>query len=421
MAYYDWSYEITIILIINILHTGLLKKVMGGFLIVENKNQKMMKPVFVAYYFVTTVAYGLFHVSVAYELCNTAGVLGMTCFYRAAWKKKLWIALSFLCMDMGCLLTVYFACSNRVSGPENAVWILLLLVCVMAISHITEPAEEKETSVDTKQMLLLIFIPLLGIAAFGSMAYGNVNKATAAFLCIVMVVLNLCVFYLYHVLQRNYVQLREQDIYRQQTLAYQNQLEVIMKSQNHIRALKHDMKNHVLTLQALAKGSQSEELFEYLTSMQEFMTNPSEYVFTGNEALDSLLNYKLQKAKENLKTVETDIVIPEQVRLHSFDLNVVIGNLLDNAIAASEQTEERFLEFRMRMEKGILFLHMVNSCDNITDGVCDIGKMSEKSAEGHGIGLANVRRIVEKYCGDMEMNCGSNRMETDIMLYIKKL
>lgn len=421
MAYYDLSYEIIIILIINILHTGLLKKVMDSFLIVENKNQKMMKPVFVVYYFVTTVVYGFFHVSVVYELCNTAGVLGIACLYRAAWKKKLWIALSFLCMDMGCLLTVYFACSNKVSGPENAVWILLLLVCVMVISHITEPAQEKETSVDTKQMIFLIFIPLFGIAAFGSMAHGKVNKATAAFLCVVIVALNLCVFYLYHVLQRYYVQLREQDIYRQQTLAYQNQLEVIMQSQNRIRALKHDMKNHVLTLQALAKDSQSEELFEYLTSMQEFMTNPSEHVFTGNEALDSLLNYKLQKAKENLKTVETDIVIPEQVRLHSFDLNVVIGNLLDNAIAASEQTEEQFLKFSMRMEKGILFLHMVNSCDSITDGVCDIRKMSEKSAEGHGIGLANVRRIVEKYCGDMEMNCEANRMEMDIMLYIKKL
>ncbi|MCM1181527.1 MAG: GHKL domain-containing protein [Clostridium sp.] len=421
MLYYNFFYEMTFILIVNILHTGLLKRAMDSFLVLGHENQKIIKPVFVLYYLITTVIYGIFHVSVVYELCNAAGILGIACFYQSAWKKKLWISLSFLCMDMGCLLTVYFACANKVSGPENAVWILLLLICVMVISHITEPAEEKETSVDTKQMLLLIFIPVLAVSSFGSMMYGSVDKVTAAFLCIVMVALNLCVFYLYHVLQKNYVQLREQDIYRQQTLAYQNQLDVIMKSQNRIRALKHDMKNHVLTLQALAKDSQSEELSEYLASMQEFMVNPSEYVFTGNEALDSLLNYKLQKAKEILKIVETDIVIPEQVKLHSFDLNVIVGNLLDNAIAASEQTEEQFLEFSMRMEKGILFLHMINSCVGIPNGVCDIQKMAEKSVEGHGIGLTNVERIVEKYYGDMEMNCESNRMETDIMLYIKKL
>ncbi len=421
MVSYNLFYEMAIIFIVNILRTGLLKKVMDSFLAVEKKNRKVIKPVFVAYYFATAIVYRIFHVSLAYELWNAAGILGVACFYRAAWKKKLWISLSFLCMDMGCLLTVYFAFSYQVIGPENAVWILLLLICVVVISHIPDSVEEKETVFDTKQMFLLILIPTLGIFAFISMLYGDMDKGTAAFLCFVMVALNLCVFYLYHALQGNYVQLREQDIYIQQTLAYQNQLEVIRESQGRIRALKHDMKNHVLTLQALAKDSQSEELCEYLASMQEFMVNPSEHVFTGNEALDSLLNYKLQKAKESLKTVETDLVVPERMKLQSFDLNVVFGNLLDNAIAASERTEEQFLKLSMRMDKGILFLHMVNSCSGISDGACDIRKMGEKSAEGHGIGLANVRRIVEKYHGEMEMNCEANRMETDIMLYMKTL
>ncbi len=417
MAYYN----VGTILIINILHTGLLKKMMDSFLIFEHKNQKMAKPAFVVYYLATALIYILFHVSVEYELCNVAGVLGIACFYRSAWMKKLWISLSFLCMDIGSLLTTYFACSNKLTGPENAVWILLLLICVMVISRIPDSAAEKEISFDTKQMLLLIFIPVISIFAFGSILYEDMNKGTAVFLCIVILSLNLCVFYLYHVLQRNYVQLREQDIYRQQTFAYQNQLEVILESQNRIRALKHDMKNHVLTLQALAKDSQSEELLEYLASMQEFMINPSEYVFTGNEALDSLLNYKLQRAKENLKTVETDIVIPERMKLHSFDLNVVVGNLLDNAMAASERTEEQFLKLSMRVDKGILFLHMVNSCKDIADGVCDIRKMAEKSAEGHGIGLANVRRIVEKYHGEIDMGCDKHRMKTEVMLYMKTL
>ncbi len=418
--YVDW-YEWAIILIVNILRTGLLKKVMDSFLIVENKNQRMIKPAFIVYYFLTTIAYGIFHVSAAYELCNAAGVMGAACFYRAAWKKRLWISLSFLCMDMGCLLTVYFACSNKVVGPENAVWILLLLVCVMVISHIPGLAEEKETSFDRRQMLLLILIPALGIFAFCSMLYGDVERVTAVILCAVVVTLNLCVLYLDHALLQNYARLREQDIYKQQTLAYQNQLDVIMESQSRIRALKHDMKNHVLAIQALAKTSQPERILEYLASMQEFMVNPSEHIFTGNEGLDSLLNYKLKRAKQSLTTVETDIVLPEKMKLYSFDLNVILGNLLDNAIAASEQTEEKLLVLRMRMEKGILLLYMTNSCADIPDGICDVRKMAEKSVRGHGIGLANVGRIVEKYHGEMEMFCEANRMETDVMLYMNGL
>ena len=155
--------------------------------------------------------------------------------------------------------------------------------------------------------------------------------------------------------------------------------------------------------------------------MQEFMKNPSEHIYTGNEDLDSLLNYKLQRAKEELKNVETDIVLPEKMNLHSFDFNVIVGNLLDNAIAASIQTDGQLLKFSMRMENGVLLLHMINSCMGIPEGVCEIRRLSEKSYAGHGIGLTNVQRIVEKYHGDMEMHCKDNYMETEIMLYIKNL
>lgn len=421
MAYFNLHYEMTVILIVNILRTGLLKKVMDSFSAVEDKNRKILKAVYGLYYLMTALCYWRFRVSAAYALCSTAALLGLACFYQAAWKKKLWISLSFSCMDMGSLLLVYFAFSGRISGPENAVWILLLLLCVSAIGRVPGTPEEKDASCSIGQMLLLSSVPALCIFAFGCIRYGCLGDLPAAFLCAALLAINLCVFHLYHILQKNYVQLRERDIYRQQTLAYQNQLEVILESQNRIRALKHDMKNHILTLQALAKDTQSEAFGEYLSSMQEFMVNPSEHVFTGNEALDSLLNYKLQRAKECLKSVETDIVLPERIKLHSFDLNIILGNLLDNAIAAAEQTGERLLKLSLRMEKGMLFLRMVNSCRNIPDGVCDMRKLADNSPEGHGIGLLNVMRIVEKYCGEMDMRCNADRMETAVMLYIRKL
>ena len=39
----------------------------------------------------------------------------------------------------------------------------------------------------------------------------------------------------------------------------------------------------------------------------------------------------------------------------------------------------------------------------------------------HGIGLKNVRRIVEKYHGDMEFLCENGSMEADIMIYVKDM
>ena len=418
---YNMGYELPMILIVGILHTTLLKKVLDTFLPAGDKDRLMWKIVFVGYYLLTTAAYGVFHVSFPYEMCNLAGILGVACFYRSAWEKKIWISMVWFCLDTGSGTAVSLACSEMVGMQQAAVSALLLLICVAVVCHIPDPRESMEKALDKKQMCLLSAIPMLSVTVFWGLMYGNIGRLTAVFVCVVVLALNLCVFYLYHILLKNYVQLREQDIYKQQTIAYQNQFEIMKESQSRIRALKHDMKNHVLALEGLAKGSKPEKLMEYLDSMQEFMENPSEYIYTGNEALDSLLNYKLQRAKEVLKKVETDIVLPEKMNLHSFDFNVIVGNLLDNAIAASVQTDGQLLKFSMRMENGVLLLHMINSCMGIPEGVCEIRRLSEKSYAGHGIGLTNVQRIVEKYHGDMEMHCKDNYMETEIMLYMKNL
>ncbi len=228
-------------------------------------------------------------------------------------------------------------------------------------------------------------------------------------------------FYLYNILIENYIHLRDNDIYKQQTYAYQNQLEVIMESQHRFRALRHDMKNHILALQVLVQRKEVEEADKYLDSMKNFMDNPGEYVKTGNDTVDSLLNYKILKANEVLKVVETKISIPEQLRLRSFDLNVLLGNLLDNAIDASMQTEDKKLKITIKLDKGILFLNICNSCHRIAGGRSDFLETTKDDKVNHGIGLKNVRRIVEKYHGEITFLYGNDSMETDVMMYIKQM
>ena len=215
--------------------------------------------------------------------------------------------------------------------------------------------------------------------------------------------------------------MRENDIYRQQTYAYRNQLDVIMESQGRIRALRHDMKNHILALQMLLQKKDWEEACRYVDAMQDFMANPSEYSTTGNESVDSLLNYKLQRANEILEMVEARVSIPEKLILHTFDLNVVLGNLLDNAIEAAGRTEEKRLKVMIKLEKGVLFINIRNSCQGIADGKPQRLETTKEDASNHGIGLGNVRRIVEKYQGEMELLCENGSMDTDIIMYIKEM
>ena len=98
------------------------------------------------------------------------------------------------------------------------------------------------------------------------------------------------------------------------------------------------MKHHLNELTLLANKYDVAEIREYIGQMRSFMENPDELIASGNMEIDSVLNYMLQKAEKDLKTVDIKVMLPEKVQ-HSFDVNVLLGNLLENAIEAAERTE----------------------------------------------------------------------------------
>ena len=119
--------------------------------------------------------------------------------------------------------------------------------------------------------------------------------------------------------------------------------------------------------------------------------------------------------------MEARINIPEKLILHSFDLNVILGNLIDNAVEAASQTEEKKLKIAIKLDKGILFINIRNSCHGVADGKIQRLETTKEDAPNHGIGLRNISRIVEKYHGDMELICENGKFEADIMMYVKEM
>ena len=157
--YYKIGYEWIVVLIVGIFRTALLKKVLDTFLPAGDKNRLAWNIVFAGYYLLTTAAYHVFHVSLFYEMCNLAGIIGVACFYRGAWEKKLWISMVFFCMDTGSGAAVSLAGSEIIRMQQSAVSALLLLICVVVVCHIPDPKESREKALDQKQMFLLSAIP----------------------------------------------------------------------------------------------------------------------------------------------------------------------------------------------------------------------------------------------------------------------
>lgn len=124
------------------------------------------------------------------------------------------------------------------------------------------------------------------------------------------------------------------------------------------------MKHHIKMLSDLISSGDKDAALKYLSDMGDFMDHTEKFVSSGNERIDSILNYYIEKAKNTDIHVSWKIQIPEQIEISTFDTNVILSNLLDNALNALSDIPNPTLEIFMKYDRGILYINIQNNCNH---------------------------------------------------------
>lgn len=184
---------------------------------------------------------------------------------------------------------------------------------------------------------------------------------------------------------------------------------------NEVRRIRHDLRHHWTTLAALAKSGNIDAVTEYLNAVSS--TDPPLH-FTGNLAADSILMFCSDEAKNLHIPLECDVAILK-APLPDPDLCVILGNLLENAIDAQRylNPEERYIRVTAASDSNSLVLSVENRYDGTL--VQDSGNyISRKSGEGHGIGIASVRAVCEKYDGILQIETDGDTFLAGVVIGI---
>ncbi len=221
----------------------------------------------------------------------------------------------------------------------------ILLIVVLLEKTIS--VKRKNSQIEGFLWVVLLGIPIVSIGMVVVLVRNEIEKSYLIVVEVIgLLVINLIVFYLYNALENFYIQKKEQELIKQQINMYENELEIMKKSYYNIRGLRHDMKHHMMELKFLVKKGAYDEILSYIDSMGIFMLNSDEYVDSGNKEIDSTLNYLLQKADKILDNTKISIVLPENLSVHTFSINVILGNLLDNAIEAASKFKREIFGHR---------------------------------------------------------------------------
>lgn len=195
-----------------------------------------------------------------------------------------------------------------------------------------------------------------------------------------------------------------------------------VESLNHsLRAQRHDFLNHLQVVYGLMEMEEYLEAREYIGKVYQDIQKVSRVLKTANPAVNALLQAKLLDAEK--RNIRMDIHVLsrfEHLPVPSWEFCRVLGNLLDNAIAAlSEKKDDRVLSVRLQENLKEIIVSVEDNGpmipQNLLDKIFHPG-FTTKKEQGEGMGLAIVKAILEQYGGKIEVDSSESLTEFTVSI-----
>lgn len=199
----------------------------------------------------------------------------------------------------------------------------------------------------------------------------------------------------------------------------QDYYEELEKNQAELRKFRHDMNNHFLVMRDLFETGDKETAKEYLKEVEAQIT-PASRVFCPNSIVNAVLNAKYNLAVSHNIDCFFHIDLPEITAIDPVSLCSIVANTLDNAIEASVKIpdpENRRISVKARIAENGFFSYEVTNAKVNPVRMKKERYLSDKGNHFfHGLGIANLREIVDKYEGMLDISYTENTFSVVILI-----
>ena len=199
-------------------------------------------------------------------------------------------------------------------------------------------------------------------------------------------------------------------VMQRRSLYFQAELEqqrasALLDSYTAQRRLTHEFTNHIAALDALLRQGDLTGAQEYLSSVSKVVAAGTTILDTHNPLLDSLLSRKYEEAAQQGVELYFDLCDLKDLPFCGTDLVIVISNLLDNAIRAAAQAKPPEVYLRARRNEEEYLISVRNRVQKDLELVDGELPRSTKAEPGHGMGLVNVREVLDRCRCEYTLSC----------------
>ncbi len=182
--------------------------------------------------------------------------------------------------------------------------------------------------------------------------------------------------------------------------------------------LYHDLHNHIeLIYQCLMEG-ENEEAKRYCENLRVPIYEISKIVRTGDKVVDHFINSKIAMAEQKNIRTKINVEYPHNTNIRNVDLIAILGNLLDNALEASEVAPEdlRFINLTIRRINYMLIVKVENGYEKDPVQIKGTLRTTKTEDNFHGWGMKSIRTAAERYDGIMDVEYKNGIFKVVVML-----
>ena len=385
-----------------------------------NLNRHNIKTIFVFCAFsgmlqlVSQMLWGEDMVYKLYPVLTHMPVLFMLC---RVYNKRLFASIAAVCTAYMCchpskwtgLFMFYITDSAEV---YEAVRIAVLLIIFMPLLRYAAPFLSDLFSQDRKSVYVLGAAPMIYyLYDYATVVYTDLLKNNVLIATEFMPFLLLVVFLVLGFANNREYQQKIEALSKEHAIQVvvdeqQKELEVVKRSEQEIRILRHDMRmllgNIMLCVENDDKMTAKKLISAYVESID--LTVVKKYC--SNTTLNYIISGFAAKCKE-LQTEFDCRLNFDAISCDEIVFSTIISNALDNAVNAQKlmPEEKRRISLNIRKQNDKLLVSVKNPVAEMPEFSDGLPVSAEK---GHGYGSQSIRYLTEKLGGNCQFSCSDN-------------
>lgn len=387
-----------------------------------------------------------------------AAFLSMCLIERRNYEQKIFITVTFFSLRWFSLAMAeilydnvynFIVNTNYMRTHPNMSFIVYVIAClcylileflfaVIGIWFILKNYKCKYDQMSKKELIVLIIPAFMGVVGYEiiwSYRYfyilelkkiSNIYDVLSFFYYVISIIMIVMVVVLYQSIKASQEEKLQNKLLVTQMDNMKQHIEQVENLYQGIRSIKHDMTNHIITLERLYAKNKQKEAILYSTELKASLSEVSGNIITGNPVIDVILQEMQSRAEKEKIQFDVDFCYPTNSNINVFDVSIILNNALQNALENTQKDEKAYISIISYRRKNAYMIEIRNRFI----GTLQWNRERElpmtskvklgQYEQSHGYGLLNIQKVAEKYSGDIAIDLKEDEFCLSILLMMEE-